>query len=196
MPARVCAPDRTDERALTATRARQCFVESSISAGVKLGSRRLNLGLRTEDALRFAYGGSSWPQDMRLDAVCAARRPVPLSPEGVAELLRSGAKKFTNAADVEVVAELYRDFFGSVASTVPRLDFSGLQWTDEEAVGLGSLLPRYSALTSVDLSKNRVGGAGAAAIVSVLRGSTSLKQVLVLGSSRNGVVPPPIQWIP
>ena len=171
-------------------------MESSISAGVKLGSRRLNLGLRTEDALRFAYGGSSWPQDMRLDAVCAARRPVPLSPEGVAELLRSGAKKFTNAADVEVVAELYRDFFGSVASTVPRLDFSGLQWTDEEAVGLGSLLPRYSALTSVDLSKNRVGGAGAAAIVSVLRGSTSLKQVLVLGSSRNGVVPPPIQWIP
>jgi hypothetical protein len=194
--ARVCAPALTDERELTAARAWQCFVESSISAGVKLGSRRLNLGLRTYKALGHAYGGSGWVPDYRLDAVCAARRPVPLSPESVAELLHSGAKKFTNAADVEVVAELYRDFFGSVASTVPRLDFSGLQWTDEEAAGLGRLLPRYSALTSVDLSENCVGAAGAAAIASVLRSSTSVTQVLAVGSSWHGVVLPPIRWIP
>ena len=59
----------------------QCFVEAAISAGLKVGTRRLDLGKRTERAMDCAYGGSKWNPAYTLEGVCAAARLPPLLPE-------------------------------------------------------------------------------------------------------------------
>ena len=155
-----------------------CFVESSVSAGVKLNDRRLNLGLRTDRALGNAYGGSTpWVSEARLDQVCAARRPPPMPPEGVADTLRGGGKKFTNSADVEVVVELYRSYFEGVASTATQLIFGKLGWGDLEALQLAHVLPRYGRVTSLDLSENQIGASGASDLANILGVMASLTKI-------------------
>lgn len=141
-----------------------CYVESSVSAGVKHSDRRLNLGLRTETALRTAYGGQGWNPEFCLDHVCTARRPPPMLPEAVVEELTSGRKKFTSNADVEVVAGLYRSYFEGITSTVTRLTFEGLQWGDTEAEQLAAVLPRFTRVKQLNVSVNGIGPAGARAL--------------------------------
>ena len=51
-----------------------CFVEAAISAGLKVGKRRLDLAKRTDKAMGFAYGGG-WPAEYMLEGVCAVARP-------------------------------------------------------------------------------------------------------------------------
>ena len=148
-----------------------CYVESSMSAGIKRGDRRLNLGLRTERALSQAYGGDAWTPEYRLDFVCTARRPPPMAPEAVAEELRNGGKKFTSNADVEVVAELYRSYFEGISSTATHLDFAGLRWADPEVTQLAAVLPRFTSAARLDLAENLVGPDGAAALAPALADS-------------------------
>ena len=50
-----------------------CFVEAAISAGLKMGTRRLDLAKRTEEAMCVAYGGAYVPHQ-KLESVCAAAR--------------------------------------------------------------------------------------------------------------------------
>ena len=71
-----------------------CFVEAAISAGLKVGTRRLDLAKRTDRAMEFAYGGS-WPPEYMLEGVCAAARPPPLLPDEVRRRLEH-EKKFTS----------------------------------------------------------------------------------------------------
>ena len=105
-----------------------CFVEAAISALVKVGVNRLDLRRRTERALTRCYGDESMPmQDWRLDCVCAGQRLPPPTPEHVKHLLET-QKKFTNDSDVSVVANLYKDFFETIASLVESMDVSNLQW--------------------------------------------------------------------
>ena len=72
----------------------RCFVEAATSAGVKVGTRRLDLGKRTDLAMRRAYGGRMSPEN-KLEGVCAARRLPPLLPDEVRRLLET-EKKLVN----------------------------------------------------------------------------------------------------
>ena len=73
-----------------------------------------------------------------------------MSPESVGAQLRSGTKKFTNSADVEVVAELYRSYFEGVTSTATSLVFAELKWSDSEVEELALLLPRFVSVTKIE----------------------------------------------
>ena len=121
-----------------------CFVEAAISAGLKVGTRRLDLAKRTDRAMRMAYAWSGPPEYM-LEGVCAAARPPPLLPDEVRRRLEQ-EKKFTAKADVGVVDGLYRDFFGGAADSATQLDFSGLGWGEAEVQQLKEVLPRFTLL--------------------------------------------------
>ena len=143
-----------------------CFVEAAISAGLKVGKRRLNLAKRTGNAMRN-YGGR-WKPDYMLEGVCAVARPPPLLPDEVRRRLEQ-EKKFTAKADIGVVDGLYRDFFDGAADSATQLDFSGLGWGEAEAKQLEVVLPHFTQLKTLDLSRNKLGAAGASAIASLLK---------------------------
>ena len=144
-----------------------CFVEAAISAGLKVGKRRLDLAKRTETAMGCAYGGP-WNSECMLEGVCAAARLPPLLPDEVRRRLEQ-EKKFTAKADVGVVDGLYRDLFGGAADSAMQLDFSGLGWGEAEAKQLEVVLPHFTQLKTLDLSENKLGAAGASAIASLLK---------------------------
>ena len=121
-----------------------CFVEAAISAGLKVGKRRLDLGERTHHAMGHAYGGSDWVPESTLDHVCAAARPPPLLPDEVRR--RLDEKKFTSKADVGVVDGLYRAFFDGAADSATQLNFSGLDWGEAKVQQLKVVLPRFTLL--------------------------------------------------
>ena len=120
-----------------------CFVEAAISAGLKVGIRRLDLAKRTDNAIGHAYG-SDWNPDYMLENVCAAARLPPLLPDEVRR--RLDEKKFTSKADMEVVDRLYRLFFDGAADSATQLDFSGLDWGEAEVQQLKEVLPRFTRL--------------------------------------------------
>ena len=121
-----------------------CFVEAAISAGLKVGTRRLDLAKRTDKAMRMAYAWLGSPEYM-LEGVCAAARPPPLLPDEVRRRLEH-EKKFTSKADVDVVDGLYRAFFDGAADSATQLDFSGLGWGEAEVQQLMGVLPRFTRL--------------------------------------------------
>ena len=65
-------------------------MKAAISAGVKVGNRRLDLSKRTERAMGRAYGGDKWTPEVRIDGVCAAARVPPLPQPETDELFLSG----------------------------------------------------------------------------------------------------------
>ena len=151
-----------------------CFVESSVSSGAKHGDRRLNLALRTEEAMGHAYGG--YIPEFCLNRVCSANRQPPRDPDWVANELRT-TKKFTGKGDVPVVEKLYRDYFEGVASTATILNFSALEWGGVEAAMLASVLPRYVSLARLDISWNHVGSDGAQRLSEVLKTNSTLLEL-------------------
>ena len=151
-----------------------CFVESSVSSGVKHADRRLNLGLRTEEAMAIAYGAN--PFETCLNEVCTANRQPPMDPDWVAHELRT-TKKFTGKGDVPVVEALYREYFEGVASTATILNFSQLKWGDAEAATLASVLPHYVSLRTLEMSQNRIGSDGAQRLSEVLKTNSTLLEL-------------------
>ena len=133
-----------------------CFVEAAISAAVKEGGCRLDLGKRTEEAMDFAYTHDGNRLDTKLTAVCAGRRPPPLPPSEVARLLET-EKTFTNSSDTGVVASLYRTFFEIIAGATERLAFRELHWGDAEAAQLAVVLPEFGQLKEVRAHKHTQG---------------------------------------
>jgi hypothetical protein len=165
-----------------------CYVEAAISAAIKPGFLRLDLAKRTERAMANSYGpaGNWWEDgDDRLARVCARRRPPPPSPETVRRLLQT-EKRFTTSSDVSKVADLYADFFGKV-TTVDALEFQGLEWGDADVVELCEVLPRFAALRTLDLSKNKIGPEGAKVIAEALKLGTAV--VTELGLNANNIGP-------
>ena len=127
-----------------------CFVEAAISALVKVGLNRLDLRRRTKDEL--CYGHESVPDHAKyrhLDWNCAGQRLPPPTPEHVKHLLET-QKKFTNNSDVSVVANLYKNFFENIASSVETMDVSNLQWGAHEAKELCNVLMRFDKLSSLE----------------------------------------------
>jgi len=100
-----------------------CFIEAAIFAGVKKGTRRLDLSLRA-DKVRY-YGGYGNPE-VELEGVCAAHRSPPLQPDVVRRQLET-EKCFTAKADIEVVDQLYRDFFDGIIKFARELEFCDLR---------------------------------------------------------------------
>lgn len=113
--------------------------------------------------LLIRYAGGFWRPSRRLEHVCAARRPAPLLPEAAASLLQS-SKAFSNTADAQTVSEVYRHFFEAVAGSAATLEFATLGWGVAEAAALALALPRFSSLTSLDVSHNAIGPEGAKAL--------------------------------
>jgi hypothetical protein len=122
-----------------------CFVEAAITGGLKVGIRRLDLRLRPAEAMGLAYGGVAWDPEDTLEGTCAALRPPPLLPDKVRHLLET-EKKFTAAADIEVVDQLYRTFFDGITESATCLDFSGLQWGPSQMRQLLAVLVRFASL--------------------------------------------------
>ena len=118
------------------------FIESIISAGIKEGFYRLDLGQRTEEAMGKGYGD--------LQQVCIAKRPAPIHPDEAARLLRE-VKIFTAGSDVDKVIELYRSFFEGVSQSTKELYFTSLEWGDAEAVQLAAVLPSFVRLEKLSL---------------------------------------------
>lgn len=159
-----------------------CFVEAIMSASVKAANRRLDLSRRTQTAMEFAYGGSSWDTGWTLESVCSgpeARMP-PLPPEEVRRLLQT-AKKFTASTDLDRVDQLYHTFFEGVLQTT-KINMKELGWTEMQARQLVAVLPRFTALTSVDLSGNELGVKGGAVLAGLLPAMSSLTECNVCGN--------------
>ena len=151
----------------------QAFVEATISAGLKVGKRRLDLAKRTKQAMEYAYGGK-WSPDSMLESVCATERFLPLLPDEVKRRLEH-EKTFTSKADVGVVTEFYRSFFYSAARFATRLDFHGVVQGEKDVQQLFGVLPGFASLTALDLSSNRMGAAGAMEIAAYVKGNAVLK---------------------
>ena len=126
-----------------------CFVEAAISSLVKLGLNRLDLGRRTDVVLNKCYGSDQVLAQFRLDRVCAGQRLPPLTPEQVKHLLET-QKKFTNNLDVSLVADLYKNFFETIASLVETMDVSKLQWGPSETKALCTVLTCFPKLASIE----------------------------------------------
>ena len=158
-----------------------CFVEAAISAAIKPAVQRLDLALRTEKAMECAYGPDEpGNPDYRLTHACMRGRPPPPSPERVAHLLET-EKQFTNRSDTGKVAQLYAAFFGEIVK-VESLHFRRVEWGDAEAIEMAAVLPRFPALTALDVGENKIGYEGAKAIGESLRANGSLTSVSLLGN--------------
>jgi len=94
-------------------------------------------------------------------------------------------KRFTNSSDVSKVADLYATFFGKVTN-VDALVFEGLEWGDADVVKLCEVLPRFSALRTLDLSRNNIGSEGASALGEALKVNAVVTN-LQLGTNEIGV---------
>ena len=154
-----------------------CFIEAIISAGIKEGYLRLDLGKRTEEAMRGKY--------VDLMEVCTAKRPAPILPEEAARLLRE-VKIFTAGSDVDKVIELYRSFFEGVSQSTVKLSFGSLQWGDAEAVQLSRVLGSglLASLEKLRLDSNQIGDEGFKALAAAIAGgsSASLKYLDLRGN--------------
>jgi len=157
-----------------------CFVEAAISAAIKPAVQRLDLALRTELAMKWMYGPDErFNLDLQLTGVCRRGRPPPPSPEKVKHLLET-EKQFTNKSDTGTVAQIYAAFFGEIVK-VESLHFQNVEWGDEEAIEMAEVLPRFPALTSLDVGKNKIGPLGARAIGESFRANGSLTEVNIDG---------------
>lgn len=176
---------------------RRCFVEAAISAGVKVGARRLDLSKRTDRAMGRAYGGN-WPPDYKLEGVCAAQRLPPLPPEEVRQLLEKEKKFTAGRTDVDVVDGLYRRFFDGVSRAATVLDFHELGWGASEAQALAAVLPHFSALQKINLSRNQFDAAAGSALADALRANgslTSLRYVALQATHAQNVYRSDLRWL-
>lgn len=155
-----------------------CYVESAISAVIKPGTKRLDLGKRTKETLDGVYGGSWRGDNMRLDRACAASRAPPSSPEVVMQVLQT-EKWFTDVSDVEAVADLYYRFFESIAAGTTSLDYSNVSWQAPEVRTLCGVLPRFQQIALLDFSNNQLGSAEAQALVDGGLFQTTLRSLSV-----------------
>jgi hypothetical protein len=135
-----------------------CFCESSMGNLVK--SSRLTL-----DLARF----SGTKQDLEsIVRECAAGRAPPLHPDAFAQQL--DAKSFTSKkADIAMVAGLYRRAFEKRIGNAQLLDFTNLDWGDEEAKVLAAALGAAASCVKLNLADNRIGDKGAVALAASLR---------------------------
>ena len=157
-----------------------CFVEAMISAVLKPGARRLDLALRSNvEEMEPRYGGGyayTWGYDEEhdLSQQCMAGRKAPLLPNKMRDFLEK-EKKFTcGKKDVEMVDQLYRNFFYGATRFTTKLDFMLVTLGDEEGEQLANVLSSFSGLAQLNLRYTKLGTKACAALAEYLKGSTSL----------------------
>ena len=101
-----------------------CCFESSVCSLQKNAYRRLDLGKIDVSISDF--------QDVLRSSI--ASRPPPLNPHSFSEELEK--RKFTGRGDKDKVKALYTKIFDTIAAGAEELDFSTLNWGDDEAVKL------------------------------------------------------------
>ena len=150
-----------------------CFCESSVSNLVKDSDFVLDLAKFDESVTRLR------------DVVrgCAAKRAPPLAPPVFKEDLST--KTFTSPkADLETVGNLYEKEFDEKLGEATQLNYSGLQWTDEDVVKLCGAIAtgKLVKLETLSLSGNQIGDAGAAALAEVAGKLPQLKYLFLSGN--------------
>jgi len=134
--------------------------------GVQLGSVKANTD-----------GGRACEHWYDLLSRCRQERRAPLTPDSFEARLRSAG--FTNDADRERVAQLYRVGFQSRLGAATELSYQRLGWGAGEAAAVADVLKMGAApkLTELDLSFNAIGDAGAAALAEALPFATTLEKL-------------------
>ena len=118
-----------------------------------------------------SYGGSG--DRVMLGKLVGSGRRAPLAPAAFAEVLATSCS-FTNGADSEVVAELYRKTATALLGSTTELRFANLEWTAADYQRLGEALPYCTALEKLLLEFMSFDAAGSAAVQSwVLPPSTT-----------------------
>ena len=105
--------------------------------------------------------------------------------EFAAELSR---KVFTNGADCEVVARLYADAFCTALGEARALEFRALEWKDADAEAFATVLPLLRHVETLDLSLNKIGTRGFAALAAAIRegAAPALKKFVFGGGAFEG----------
>lgn len=111
----------------------------------------------------FNTSCTSWEITAR---TCRARRKPPATQEDFALELRS--KKFNYKEDCRVLEGLYNEAFKELFIPAVRLDFSDLCWGDAEARRLAAALPSCDRLRELNLSSNEIGSIGVVALAEAL----------------------------
>ena len=113
--------------------------------------------------------------------VVGGYRAPPMHPrEFAAELSR---KVFTNGADCEKVARQYADAFGAALGEAQMLEFRDLEWKDEDAEAFAKVLPLLRRVETLDLSFNKIGTRGFAALAAAIREGAAEKLKLFVFNS-------------
>lgn len=150
-----------------------CFVEGTISAAIKDGNLRWDLGHLKLDNKGKVLDESVWWDD--LSAHGKKCRMVPLRPDKVAELLQRH-KKFTLKADIKKATTLYDNFFAAVSSA-PCLSFPSSGWTSSQMHDLVDVLPQFSMLEVLDLAGNRLGDEGVKVLARALKANDTVARL-------------------
>ena len=172
-----------DSPALPYAATTKTYLEACLSACLKPGHCRLDLGKATPAALKHAYGVRSmceWPSHHRLDLTCAAPMgPVHFERFDYELYQMDNAREAGARTDLahDVACRLYEQCFAAVVEVTTRLDFASLGWTSKEAVALADALPKLIHLTSLDLCKNNFDDAAASALALALPPLTALRHM-------------------
>lgn len=195
-----------------------CSTEAALGIAIKPPSRCLDLGARPKTAFDGAYGSAATePTSTFLIHTCARRHPSPpttpermalvLCPENIRALAmapeqmalaRANQKRYAVASDALKVLELYEGFFSSCLCEEAReLSFRKHEWRDADLVYLcKEVLPHLSNVTTLDLSGNAFGVAGAEALAAALKKqagainsgtTTALTSLDVSGNANMGI---------
>ena len=155
-----------------------CFCESSVSSMRKDFDMVLDLAKHT---------GTKTDLDEVIKE-CAAARPAPLTPAEFEIAL--GSKAFTSKkADEKMVAQLYADTFKEEMGEAEDLDYSHLQWGDEEVAALCKVLVSGAVpkLGFLRLSgNNKIGDVGCAALAEAVGSGAVPNLALNLNGNKIG----------
>ena len=156
-----------------------CFCESSVSNLIKGSHMVLDLGKFDEESMK------NW---VAVNTGCRANRDPPLTPSEFRPELAT--KSFTSKnADEEMVNRLFEDEFNKRMGGVTELVYSGLKWTDKEAVAVSKVIATgvLKKLEELWLDSNQIGDAGVRALAEAA-GKGTLPQLQVLYLDTNSTI--------
>ena len=150
-------PDEAERRTPYADRGWPTL-ERSLCEMITKGSSLLDLG-KMDDTC------SSWD---RVLATCKAQRRAPATPEAFNRILKDKYFGLESESDYDVLSQTYAMAFGEVILATDALNYSELEWDDDEAIKLTALIPRCIRLQKVALYGNRIGERGALALAEAI----------------------------
>ena len=153
-----------------------CFCESSVSNLIKSYVMVLDLGKFDEESMEDWHA---------FNEGCIANRDPPLTPSEFRPELAT--KSFTSKnADEEMVNRLFEAEFNKRMGGVTQLNYSGMEWTDKEAVAVCKVIATgvLKKLEELFLYHNQIGDAGVMALAEAAGKGTlpQLKELYLRGN--------------